>query len=67
MKSGVHSPLFVYDDANFFDGIKKKAIRVEEHGFDWYPSASVQLLICSIYHNNLETLELLSGLKENFK
>ena len=36
MKFGIHSPSFIYDDANIFDGIKKKAIWIEEHGFDWF-------------------------------
>jgi F420-dependent oxidoreductase-like protein len=36
MKFGIHSPSFIYDDANIFDGIKKKAIGVEENGFDWF-------------------------------
>lgn len=36
MKFGIHSPSFIYDDTNIFDGIKKKAIWVEENGFDWF-------------------------------
>ena len=35
--------------------------------FTEYQAASVQMLICSIYQNDVETLELLSELKEEFK
>jgi len=36
MKFGIHSPSFIYDDANIFEGVKKKVIWIEEHGFDWF-------------------------------
>ena len=35
--------------------------------FSQYQSASVQMLICSIYQNDVETLELLTELKDQFK
>jgi len=35
--------------------------------FAEYQAASVQMLICSIYQNDVETLELLSELKDQFK
>ncbi|HCK65691.1 MAG TPA: LLM class F420-dependent oxidoreductase [Anaerolineae bacterium] len=35
MKFGIHSPSFIYNEPNIFDGVKKKAIWIEEHGFDW--------------------------------
>ena len=51
MKFGIHSPSFIYNDANILDE---------------YQAASVQMLICNIYQNDVETLELLSELKEEF-
>ncbi|MBL8051232.1 MAG: TIGR03560 family F420-dependent LLM class oxidoreductase [Anaerolineales bacterium] len=36
MKFGIHSPSFIYNEPNIFDGIKKKVIWIEEHGFDWF-------------------------------
>lgn len=36
MKFGIHSPSYIYTDANIFDAVKKKAIWVEQHGFDWF-------------------------------
>jgi F420-dependent oxidoreductase-like protein len=36
MKFGIHSPSFIYNESNIFDGIKKKVIWIEEHGFDWF-------------------------------
>ena len=36
MKFGIHSPSFIYPESNLFDGIKKKAIWVEEHDYDWF-------------------------------
>ena len=35
--------------------------------FAEYQAAGVQMLICSIYQNDVETLELLSELKDQFK
>jgi hypothetical protein len=32
-----------------------------------YQAAGVQMLICSIYQNDVETLELLTDLKDEFK
>ena len=36
MKFGIHSPSWIYNDANIFDAVKKKAIWIEQHGFDWF-------------------------------
>ncbi len=36
MKFGIHSPSFIYKEPNIFDGVKKKIIWIEEHGFDWF-------------------------------
>ena len=36
MKFGIHSPSWIYNDANIFDAVKKKAFWVEENGFDWF-------------------------------
>ena len=36
MKFGIHSPSFLYPEPNLFDGIKKKALLVEEYGYDWF-------------------------------
>jgi F420-dependent oxidoreductase-like protein len=36
MKFGIHSPSFVYNESNIFDGIKNKVIKIEQHGFDWF-------------------------------
>lgn len=36
MKFGIHSPSFIYKEPNIFDGVKKKVIWIEEHGFDWF-------------------------------
>jgi F420-dependent oxidoreductase-like protein len=36
MKFGIHSPSFVYPNANIFDAVKEKVIWIEKHGFDWF-------------------------------
>lgn len=36
MKFGIHSPSFIYNEPNIFDGIKNKVIQIEQHGFDWF-------------------------------
>ena len=36
MKFGIHSPSYIYPQANIFDAVKAKAIWVEQHGFDWF-------------------------------
>ena len=36
MKFGIHSPSYIYPEANIFDAVKQKAIWIEQHGFDWF-------------------------------
>lgn len=53
------------EQANLFKG-RGLTIETAKELFHQYQSASVQLLICSIYQNDVETLEILSELKELF-
>lgn len=36
MKFGIHSPSYIYPEANLFDAVKKKVLWIEQHGFDWF-------------------------------
>jgi alkanesulfonate monooxygenase SsuD/methylene tetrahydromethanopterin reductase-like flavin-dependent oxidoreductase (luciferase family) len=54
------------EKANLFKG-RGLTIETAKELFNQYQSADVQMLICSIYQNDVETLELLAELKENFK
>jgi DNA-binding NarL/FixJ family response regulator len=52
------------EKAKLFKG-RGLTIETAKELFHQYQSASVQLLICSIYQNDVETLELLSELKSS--
>jgi F420-dependent oxidoreductase-like protein len=36
MKFGIHNPSWLFDSPNIFEGVKKKALWAEEHGFAWF-------------------------------
>ena len=71
MKFGLHSPSWLYDSDphRIFEEVKRKAQWAEANGFAWfavdligrYQDVGTQLLICSLYRNDRESMELLAG------